>query len=52
MNQFSKTIEFDKASDAAAFVEAQGLPFAAIEPTGFKWVDGSRKAVSYIVRMP
>lgn len=52
MNQFSKTIAFDTASGAAAFVEAQGLPYAAIEPAEFKWVEGQRKVVSYIVRMP
>lgn len=52
MNQFSKTIAFDKASAAVAFAEAQGIPLAAVEPAEFKWVNGSRKVVSYIVRMP
>jgi len=52
MNQFSKTIRFDKASSAAAFVEENGLPYAAVSPEGFKWVNGSRKATGYVVRMP
>jgi hypothetical protein len=52
VNQFSKTIAFDTASGAAAFVEAQGLPHAAIEVAGIKWVNGSPKILGYIVRMP
>lgn len=45
------TIEFPNYAAAERFVEAKGLPFAAIEVAAVKWVNNSPKA-TYAVRVP